>query len=59
MHPSPLIPPADAQHRRLVRYYERVFGFVALREVGGNGLRDLPDLLVWGGQGARFVILLL
>jgi hypothetical protein len=25
----------------------------ARREVGGNGLRDLPDLLVWGGAGTR------
>ncbi len=23
------------------------------REVGANGLRDLPDLLVWGGAGTR------
>ena len=23
------------------------------RVVGGNGLRDLPDLLVWGGAGTR------
>jgi hypothetical protein len=26
---------------------------VACREVGTNGLRDLPDLLVWGGAGTR------
>ncbi|KAK9814282.1 hypothetical protein WJX72_003355 [[Myrmecia] bisecta] len=34
----------DRQHKRLVKYYKR-FGFVPLREVGNNGLRDLPDLL--------------
>ena len=30
-----------------------MFGFKVIREVGGNGLRDLPDLLVWGGVGTR------
>jgi len=24
-----------------------------VRVVGDNGLRDLPDLLVWGGVGTR------
>ena len=37
---------------RLVRYYARL-GFSPVREVGGHGLRDLPDLLVWGGAGTR------
>lgn len=37
---------------RLVRYYARL-GFTPVRAVGGNGLRDLPDLLVWGGAGTR------
>lgn len=37
---------------RLVRYYSRL-GFSPVREVGSNGLRDLPDLLVWGGAGTR------
>ncbi|KAK9842815.1 hypothetical protein WJX74_002774 [Apatococcus lobatus] len=36
----------DEQHRRLVAYYERVLSFTRLREVGNNGLRDLPDLLL-------------
>lgn len=44
---------AAEQHRRLVAYYERVLSFTRLREVGDNGLRDLPDLLVWGGAGTR------
>ena len=44
---------AEEQHRRLVAYYERVLSFERLREVGDNGLRDLPDLLVWGGAGTR------
>ena len=37
---------------RLVKYYARL-GFAPIRAVGGNGLRDLPDLLVWGGAGTR------
>ncbi len=44
---------ADEQHRRLVAYYERVLSFQRLREVGDHGLRDLPDMLVWGGAGTR------
>ena len=44
---------ADYTHRKLVAYYRRLFGFKVVREVGGNGLRDLPDLLVWGGVGTR------
>ena len=39
-------------YRRLVRHYERL-GFIAVREVGENGLSDLPHLLVWGGEGMR------
>lgn len=42
----------DAWHKRLVRYYS-YFGFQRVRAVGDNGLRDLPDLLVWGGVGMR------
>ena len=37
---------------RLVRYYARL-GFAPVRAIGSNGLRDLPDLLVWGGAGMR------
>ena len=37
------------QHRRLVRYFERL-GFGPVREVGA-GLTDLPLRLVWGGSG--------
>jgi hypothetical protein len=44
--------PADAWHRRLVRYYS-FFGFRRVRAVGDSGLRDIPDLLAWGGVGMR------
>ena len=37
---------------KLVRYYSRL-GFEVVRVVGENGLRDMPDLLVWGGVGTR------
>lgn len=37
---------------KLVKYYGRL-GFETVRVVGDNGLRDLPDLLVWGGVGTR------
>jgi hypothetical protein len=37
---------------RLVTYYRRL-GFTAVRSVGSNGWRDVPDLLVWGGVGTR------
>lgn len=37
------------QHRRLVRYFERL-GFGPVREVGA-GFTDLPLRLVWGGSG--------
>jgi hypothetical protein len=37
---------------KLVRYYGRL-GFETVRVVGENGLRDIPDLLVWGGVGTR------
>ena len=30
-----------------------MFGFQEVVEVGDNGLRDLPHLLVWGGAGTR------
>jgi len=39
-------------HARLVRYYS-YFGFRPVLSVGGNGLADLPHLLVWGGEGMR------
>jgi hypothetical protein len=39
----------DHQHRRLVRYFERL-GFEPVREVGA-GLTDLPLRLIWGGSG--------
>ena len=42
----------DSWHERLVRYYS-YFGFKKVRKVGGNGLSDLPHLLVWGGEGER------
>jgi len=37
---------------KLVKYYGRL-GFKTVRVVGDNGLKDLPDLLVWGGVGTR------
>ena len=37
---------------KLVAYYRRL-GFEIVRVVGDNGLKDLPDLLVWGGVGTR------
>lgn len=37
-------------HQRLVKYYKR-YGFVEERYVGNSGLKDVPDLLVWGGAG--------
>lgn len=45
---------ADSWHKRLVQYYS-YFGFRRVRAVGDNGLRDLPDRLVWGGVGMRMV----
>ena len=42
----------DDYAQRLVSYYKRI-GFTPIREVGLGGLRDLPDLLVWGGAGTR------
>lgn len=44
---------ADYAHERLKRYYTKLFGFKAVREVGGGELSDLPHLLVWGGVGTR------
>jgi hypothetical protein len=40
---------SDEQHRRLVRYFQRL-GFRAQRPVNQRIL-DIPDLLVWGGAG--------
>lgn len=39
----------DQQHRRLVRYFQRL-GFEPTRELGAAAL-DLPLRLVWGGAG--------
>ncbi len=48
--------PADEWHERLIKYY-RYFGFKPVCTVGGargGGFwRDLPHLLVWGGEGTR------
>jgi len=35
-----------------VRYYS-FFGFEPVCSVGGNGLSDMPHMLVWGGAGTR------
>lgn len=43
---------ADHQHARLVKYYS-YFGFQTVKVVGENGLRDVPDQVVWGGVGTR------
>lgn len=40
---------AEAQHRRLVRYFQRL-GFSPVREVAAAAT-DLPLRLVWGGAG--------
>lgn len=40
----------DTWHLRLVQYY-KYFGFQPVKYVGGRGLVDLPDMLVWGGAG--------
>ncbi|KAG2430833.1 hypothetical protein HXX76_009807 [Chlamydomonas incerta] len=42
----------DSWHERLVKYYS-YFGFKPVCKVGGNGLSDLPHMLVWGGEGTR------
>ncbi|MFM2158718.1 MAG: hypothetical protein RLZZ124_1192 [Cyanobacteriota bacterium] len=39
----------ESQHRRLVRYFQRL-GFVPVREVAAAAA-DLPLRLVWGGAG--------
>ena len=39
----------EAQHRRLVRYFQRL-GFEPVREVAASAA-DLPLRLVWGGAG--------
>jgi hypothetical protein len=43
---------ADFTHARLCKYYRRM-GFKVVREVGANGISDLPHQLVWGGVGTR------
>jgi hypothetical protein len=40
---------SEAQHRRLVRYFQRL-GFEPVRELGAAAI-DLPLRLVWGGSG--------
>ena len=40
---------SEAQHRRLVRYFQRL-GFAPVRELGAAAI-DLPLRLVWGGAG--------
>jgi hypothetical protein len=40
---------SEAQHRRLVRYFQRL-GFEPMRELGA-AVADLPLRLVWGGAG--------
>ncbi|EFJ41884.1 hypothetical protein VOLCADRAFT_98120 [Volvox carteri f. nagariensis] len=42
----------DDWHERLVKYYS-YFGFRPVCRVGGNGLADVPHMLVWGGEGTR------
>ncbi|KAL1557888.1 hypothetical protein AAHA92_08422 [Salvia divinorum] len=39
-------------HSKLVRFYTRL-GFEQVYEVKGGSLRDLGDMLVWGGVGTR------
>eukprot|EP00803_Ostreobium_quekettii_P000501 evm.model.scf_2159.1 EVM.evm.TU.scf_2159.1 scf_2159:12915-14681(-) len=42
----------DVTAERLVRFY-KYFGFKPIREVGGNGLADVPDMLMWGAEGTK------
>jgi len=42
----------DETHRKLVLYYRRL-GFRRVKEVTGESLGDVPDMLVWGGVGTR------
>lgn len=35
-----------------MKYYT-FFGFEFVKEVGTNGLADLPDQVAWGGVGTR------
>ncbi|XP_057782893.1 uncharacterized protein LOC131000818 [Salvia miltiorrhiza] len=39
-------------HSKLVRFYKRL-GFKEVYEVKGGSVRDLSDMLVWGGVGTR------
>lgn len=43
---------ADQWHQRLVRHYAKLYGFGVVRVVTGT-LRDIPDMLIWGGVGTR------
>lgn len=43
---------SDLYHSKLVRFYTRI-GFETMYEVSGSKLRDIGDMLVWGGIGTR------
>jgi len=43
----------EEQHRRLSNYIQRMTGAVRVRDVGGS-LMDVPDRVVWGGEGTIF-----
>ncbi|KAF9621195.1 hypothetical protein IFM89_016689 [Coptis chinensis] len=43
---------SDLYHSKLVRFYTRI-GFKAVHEVTGSSIRDMVDMLVWGGYGTR------
>lgn len=42
----------EEQHRRLIQFGKRM-GFSPVRKVG-NRIQDVPDRLVWGGEGMLF-----
>jgi len=37
---------------QLVRFYRRI-GFEEVKEVSGSSIKDMADMLVWGGVGTR------
>ncbi|KGN52753.1 hypothetical protein Csa_015419 [Cucumis sativus] len=43
---------SDLYHSKLVRFYTRI-GFKSMYEVSGSKLKDIGDMLVWGGIGTR------
>ena len=53
--PSPLISEARCGPLRPPAHVTHVTPHVIpqVRQVGGNGLSDLPHMLVWGGEGMR------